>query len=218
MLTILLFLLNLLTFLTFSLNSTPFTQVFNSQLTMTTTSIFLTSKFTPLGTSVYRKPTHTGQYQHISSFSPWSRKVAWIRALVNRAYKICSTETLLKELQHIQNFMSWNGFPRKLSLKLIEQFKPPVKTPIDHETQLDNSHVGTNNNDPKIWIPLPYLWKYGTRLTRSFIHRITPLLKLKCNFIINWKTTNSNSFLSCKDKTPTKYHSSVVYEFILSWM
>ena len=82
--------------------------------------------------------------------------------------------------------MSWNGFPRELSLKLIEQFKPPVQTPIDHETQLDNSHVGTNNNDPKIWIPLPYLGKYGTGLTRSFIHRITPLLKLKCNFIINW--------------------------------
>ena len=166
------------------------------------------------GTSVYRKPTHTGQYQHISSFSPWSRKVAWLRALVNRAYKICSTETLLKdELQHIQNFISWNGFPRKLSLKLIEQFKPPVQTPIDHETQVDNSHMGTNNNDPKIWIPLPYIGKYGTRLTRLFIHRITPLLKLKCNFIINWKTTNSNSFVSCKDKTPTKYHSSVVYEF-----
>ena len=39
------------------------------------------------------------------------------------------------------------------------------------------------------------------------------VLKLKCNFIINWKTTDSNSFLSCKDKTPTKYHSSVVCEF-----
>ncbi len=36
-----------------------------------------------------------------------------------------------------------------------------------------------------------------------------------CKLIINWKTTNSNSFLSCKDKTPTKYQSSVVglYEF-----
>jgi DNA-directed RNA polymerase subunit M/transcription elongation factor TFIIS len=38
-------------------------------------------------------------------------------------------------------------------------------------------------------------------------------LKLKCNFIINWKTTNSNSFLSNKDKTPAKYQSSVVYKF-----
>ena len=28
--------------------------------------------------------------------------------------------------------MSWNGSRRKLSLKLIEQFKPPVQTPIDH--------------------------------------------------------------------------------------
>ena len=36
---------------------------------------------------------------------------------------------------------------------------------------------------------------------------------MKCNFIINWKTTNSNSFLSNKDKTPAKYQSSVVYEF-----
>ena len=100
---------------------------------------FLDIQIHSSGTSVYQKPTHTGQYQHISSFSPWSRKVAWIRALVNRAYKICSTETLLRdELQHIQNFMSWNGFPRKLSLKLIEQFKPPVTTPTDHETQVDN--------------------------------------------------------------------------------
>jgi hypothetical protein len=48
-------------------------------------------------TSVYRNPTHNGEYQHISSFSPWSRKVAWIRALVHRAYKICNAEVLLKD-------------------------------------------------------------------------------------------------------------------------
>ena len=123
------------TFLTFSLYSTLFTPVFNSQLTnsMTTTSIFSTFKFTPLvllSTENLRILVNINVY--LSSFSPWSRKVAWIRALVNRAFKICNTETLLKdELQHIQNFMSWNGFPRKFSLKLIEQFKPPLATPID---------------------------------------------------------------------------------------
>ena len=51
---------------------------------------FLDIQIHPCGTTVYRKSTHTGQYQHITSFSPWSRKVAWIRALVNRAYKICN--------------------------------------------------------------------------------------------------------------------------------
>ena len=33
--------------------------------------------------TIFRKPTHTGQYTHFSSFTPWSRKTAWIRALVN---------------------------------------------------------------------------------------------------------------------------------------
>ena len=40
------------------------------------------------GTTVYRKQTHTGQYQHFSSYTSWSRKIAWIRALIHRAHKI----------------------------------------------------------------------------------------------------------------------------------
>ena len=39
---------------------------------------FLDIQIHPCGATVYRKSTHTGQYQHITSFSPWSRKVAWI--------------------------------------------------------------------------------------------------------------------------------------------
>jgi hypothetical protein len=142
------------------------------------------------------KPTHTGQYQHISSFSPWSRKVAWIRALVHRAYKICNTEDLLKdELQHIKNFLSWNGFPRKLSLKLIDQFKPSTTSNINVIHQ-DNPDTDLTNPVPKIWLPLPYLGKYGTRLTRSFIHRITPLslgpvYEFEC---ISFRTDNLNCF------------------------
>ena len=54
-----------------------------------------------------------------------------------------------------------------------------------------------------IWIPLlPYLRDYGNRLTRRFLRRIAPLLIHKCDFIINWKTTNINSIVSSKDKTP----------------
>ena len=46
---------------------------------------FLDIKFDSQGATIYRMSTHTGQYRHYSSFTPRSRKVALIRALVHRA-------------------------------------------------------------------------------------------------------------------------------------
>ena len=34
---------------------------------------FLDTQILPNGTTVYRKQTHTGQYQHFYSYTPWSR-------------------------------------------------------------------------------------------------------------------------------------------------
>ena len=86
---------------------------------------FLDIQILPNGTTVYRKQTHTGQYQHYSSYTPWSRKISWIRALINRTHKICSNDELLNlELNNIVSFMSCNGFSRKLSRKLLTLFKP----------------------------------------------------------------------------------------------
>ncbi len=53
--------------------------------------------------------------------------------------------------------------------------------------------------------------KYGTKLINqrnSFIWKIGP-----CKFIVNWKTTDANYFISLKDPTPKTYQTSVVYEF-----
>ena len=68
-------------------------------------------------------------------------------------------------------------------------------------------------NLKNIWIPLPYIGKHGTRLTNSFIRKITPLLKSQCKIIINWQTTDAGSFVSLKDPRPKQYKSSIVYEF-----
>ncbi len=176
---------------------------------------FLDIQIHPTGTTVYRKSTHTGQYTHISSFTPWSRKVAWIRALVTRAHKICSNEKFLEdELKQIRKFMSWNGFSRKIAQKLITLFSPSASSSAHDQPTTDCSHDSSATSNPiKIWIQLPFLGKCGTKLTRSFIRKVTPLLKSPCKFIINWKTIDSNSFISLKDPTPTKYRSSVVYEF-----
>ena len=38
-----------------------------------------------------------GQFTHFSSYAPWRIKTAWVKALFQRAVKICSTESTNKE-------------------------------------------------------------------------------------------------------------------------
>ncbi len=166
---------------------------------------FLDIKLDPQGTTIYRKSTHTGQYRHFSSFTPWSRKVAWIRALVQRAIKICSTQQLLHlEIQNIKQFASWNGFPRWLSDKLIHSFTSQTPKPT------------RDNNDPvhTIWIKLPFIGKKGNFLIRNCTRKISRLLKRPVKFVNHWDVVESNTFTSQKDPTPKPYKSSVVYKFV----
>ena len=106
--------------------------------------------------------------------------------------------------------MLWNGYPRRLTKKPISQFFPSTTT---DNLNTENVNADNNPNLKKIWIPLPYIRKHGTRLTNSFIRKITPLLKSQCKIIINWQTTDAVSFVSLKDPTPKQYKSSIVYEF-----
>ena len=69
-------------------------------------------------TSVYRKPTHTGQYLHYTSNHPKSTKQAIVTSLQNRANVICSNEDdLRKEYQHIASTLSANGYPQNILTK-----------------------------------------------------------------------------------------------------
>ena len=70
------------------------------------------------------------------------------------------------------------------------------------------------HSPPKIWLRLPYIGKRGITLLQKFKKNLLRLIKRPCRLIVNWKTTTStNCFLSCKDKTPKEYQSSVVYSF-----
>jgi hypothetical protein len=64
----------------------------------------------------------------------------------------------------------------------------------------------------KIWIHLPLVGKYATKLINNFIRKISHVLKSPCKFIVNWKTTDTNCFITL-NPTPKTYQSSVVYEF-----
>ena len=62
-------------------------------------------------TSIYRKPTFTGQYLRWNSFSPRKRKTNLILTLTHRALAICSPERLPSELHKIKSILLTNGYP-----------------------------------------------------------------------------------------------------------
>lgn len=103
--------------------------------------------------------------------------------------------------------MSWNGFSKRISTKLIKQMTPNA----------DQTQTNFNNNEnkqlPRIYIRLPYIGKRGTDLIRNFRTKILRLLDAPCNIIIYWDTMTTSCLVSCKDKTPKEFQSSVVYKF-----
>ena len=154
---------------------------------------------------MYRKSTHTGQCSHYSSFTPWSRKIAWLRSLVQCAQKICSIHDLLNsEILKIKRFASWNGFPRWSVNKLIKTF-----TTNPSESRRTNEA----ENIPAIWIKLPFIGKKGCSLVRNCTSKISRLINKPVKFVTHWQTVNASTFVSFKDPVPKPYKNSVVYQF-----
>ena len=92
-----------------------------------------------LETSVYRKPTFTGQYLRWESFSPLKRKISLISTLVHRALMICTKRRLNEEIERIKKILLDNGYPKNIIntqiTKKIAQFSTlkrfgPEKCPV----------------------------------------------------------------------------------------
>ena len=96
--------------------------------------------------NLYYKTTHTGQYCNFSSQTPWKLKISWIKALHDRATKICSSNKLLNDqINRIRTFMSWNSYPKYVRNSIIKRKEKKTAVQKDDESVI------------KIWNRLPYL-------------------------------------------------------------
>ena len=101
-------------------------------------------------TDIYHKDTHTGQYMHFASYTPWNIKTAWIRALCYRATEICINQKLLDDqMKKILSFMPWNGFPNYVSKPLLGRMK-------SNSTKPSSNNSIEKNNISEIIFRLPY--------------------------------------------------------------
>ena len=66
-----------------------------------------------LPTTVFRKPTHTGNYQPVSFHNPHQHKLIIPRTLFSRAENIIKEDELKKdEIRTINNTLITNGYPK----------------------------------------------------------------------------------------------------------
>ena len=72
-------------------------------------------------TSVYRKPSFSGQYICWESFSPRKRKTNLIATLVHRARMICRKNKLKQEIDIIKKILLDNQYPEDIVLKHVSK-------------------------------------------------------------------------------------------------
>ena len=119
-------------------------------------------------TSVYRKPTFTGQYLHWNSFSLQKRKINLIGTLVHRAFMICSKSKLYQELGKIHSILLENGYQECV---INSAFKRKLQ-------QLNSNPVHTVKKCP-VYLHIPWIGN----VSMKFEKQITSAVKC-CFFSI----------------------------------
>ena len=152
-------------------------------------------------TSIYRKPMFAGQYIPWNSFSPKTRKISLIKALVHRAFTICSKTKLGPELNKIKQLLIQNGYPADVLLSCINQ-------------KLANFAVEKTFGPEKcpVYLKLPWIGNALSKFENPISKAIT-----SCYYaVIHRVVYNSRVILPSakKDCVPTTQKGCVAYEFL----
>nr|XP_060617816.1 uncharacterized protein LOC132767173 [Anolis sagrei ordinatus] len=95
-----------------------------------------------LGHTVYRKPTHTNRYLHKNSNHHPSQKRSTIKALADRAKRICEPHLLQDELNHLNWALQANGYS-------TSDIRRAARPRTSHESQ--------DEDPPRGKVFLPYI-------------------------------------------------------------
>ena len=155
------------------LNNTQPNILFTMELEQNRCLPFMDIRFTHLPSGalereVYRKPTHTNRYIHADSHQPMNVKSATIRCLVDRAFKVCSSNAIREqELETIRTIMVENGYKRKFVNKVIRR----------KIRRSERSRTTTDENRGTTSVQLPFI----DGLSQE-VRRIVREVNIRCTF------------------------------------
>ena len=136
--------------------SLRFTQEKESNSSLPFLDVLVERQNSDFVTSVYRKPTFTGQYLRWNSFSPTKQKTNLISTLVHRAFMICSKSKLEPELNKIRSILTSNGYPEDV---ITSTFQSKLK-------QLNAKLIHSADKCP-VYLHVPWLGNVSTRFEKQ---------------------------------------------------
>ena len=153
-------------------------------------------------TSVYRKPTFTGQYIQWDSFGPSKRKKNLVSTLVHKVLLyICSKSLLQQELQNIRVILCDNGYPESI-----------IDRGISNQLAQFQSLPKFGPNKCPVYLKLPWI----DNISLKFEHKIKSSVK-HCFRAVEPQVLFSTRkiFPSIhKDAVPSIQQSMVIYEYV----
>ena len=152
-------------------------------------------------TSIYRKPTFTGQYLRWDSFGPTKRKTNLIGTLVHRALKICSKSKLQQELDQIRAILLNNGYPEYI-----------INTSISKKISKFNSAKKEGPQKCPVYLRLPWIGKVSQKfekLSKSAVNQCYGAVDPRVIF-----STKKILPAVHKDVLPTTQQSMIVYQYV----
>ena len=152
-------------------------------------------------TSVYRKPTFTGEYVPWGSFCPVRRKVNLVACLANRAIRICSQSKLKQELDNISKLFSKLGYPEPIIRNTIKQ--------VVTKSTLPPPSVESDKSIVRIRLPYigPVSHRFDKQLT-STVQSTFPSVKVQVAFVTQVPFRGFT-----KDSSPTPEKNNTIYRF-----
>ena len=154
-------------------------------------------------TDVYRKPTFTGLGMKFASFIPTLYKHNVVSCLIERAHKICSSVTSVKnQVAFLRHYFMTNGFPLHFFNEILDAFvkkssRVPILGAVGRPVYLKIPFMGPDSYDLKKEI-------------QKLVKRHYPQVSLRV--ILHNGNTVARLF-PFKDRTPEPLRSSLVYKY-----
>ena len=153
-----------------------------------------------LETSVYQRPTFTGQYLRWESFSPLKRKISLISTLVRRALMTCTKRKLNGEIERSRKYY-WTMAILKTSSTLRSPTKSLIFPPLSDSTQ----------EKCPVYLRVPWIGKPSINLEKEVKTAVESCYGSVSTRLIF--TSKRMLPVARKDVLPTTHKSSVIYEY-----